>query len=49
MDTVVITHGLWMTGAELYLLRKRLRAAGFRTFQFSYRPRTENPDKNCER
>ena len=38
-----------MTGAELYLLRKRLRAAGFRTFQFSYRSRTENPDKNCER
>ncbi len=49
MDTVVITHGLWMTGVELYLLRKRLTAVGFRTFQFSYRSRTESLDKNCER
>ncbi len=34
--TVVLVHGLWMSGAEMFLLRKRLRRCGYRVFQFRY-------------
>lgn len=37
-DTVVMVHGLWMTGAESGLLRHRLQTEyGFVTSQYSYR------------
>ena len=35
-QTVVLVHGLWMTGIDMALLRRRLRQCGFRTMQFSY-------------
>ena len=35
-DTVVLIHGLWLTGLEMSLLRKRLRRCGFNPVQFSY-------------
>jgi pimeloyl-ACP methyl ester carboxylesterase len=37
MTTVVLVHGLWMPGAELTPLRRRLRRAGFDPVQFRYR------------
>ncbi len=40
MDTtsaIVLVHGLWMKGPEMFLLRRRLRKAGFCVYQFSYR------------
>jgi pimeloyl-ACP methyl ester carboxylesterase len=38
MDTVILVHGLYMTGAELGFLRHRLaRVHGFRTRIFRYR------------
>jgi len=33
---VVIAHGLWMTGAETWLLRRRLAQRGFVTYLFRY-------------
>ena len=36
MATVVLVHGIWMTGIDMTLLRWRLRRAGYRTAQFSY-------------
>jgi len=33
---VVLVHGLWMTGTELFLLRRRLERAGFRVHRFRY-------------
>jgi pimeloyl-ACP methyl ester carboxylesterase len=36
-DTVVLVHGIWMTGVELVLLERRLRRCGFRTRRFHYR------------
>jgi len=33
---VVLVHGLWMTGAELYLLHRRLAREGFRVHRFRY-------------
>ncbi len=35
-ETVVLVHGLWMTGLEMSLLRRRLRQCGFLPRQFSY-------------
>lgn len=35
-ETVVLVHGLWMTGLEMSLLRQRLRRCGFIPRQFSY-------------
>ncbi len=34
--TVILVHGLWMTGAELFMLKKWLRADGFRVYRFRY-------------
>lgn len=36
-EAIVLVHGLWMKGPEMYLLRRRLRHAGYRVYQFSYR------------
>jgi len=36
-ETVVFVHGLWMTGLEMFFLRRMVRDAGFATQQFSYR------------
>ena len=49
MDAVVVIHGLWMTGHELYFLRKRLIAGGLQTHKFSYRSTAEGLDENAAR
>jgi pimeloyl-ACP methyl ester carboxylesterase len=36
-ETVILVHGLWMTGVELSLLQRRLRTAGYRVRKFRYR------------
>lgn len=35
-EAVVLVHGLWMSGLDMVLLRRRLGHAGFRTWQFRY-------------
>lgn len=35
-ETVVLVHGIWMTGLELALLARRLRDCGYRTVVFRY-------------
>ncbi len=35
-DSVVLVHGIWMTGLELGLLARRLRDCGYRTVLFRY-------------
>ncbi len=32
----VLVHGLWMTGHEMRLVRRKLRRAGYRTYRFWY-------------
>lgn len=46
MKTVVLVHGLWMVGVEALVLRWRLRAAGYRTRQFHYRPMARELSQN---
>lgn len=36
-DTVILVHGLWMTGVELSLLGRRLKRCGFEVRYFRYR------------
>jgi pimeloyl-ACP methyl ester carboxylesterase len=47
--TVVLVHGLWMSGAEMFLLRRRLRRCGYRVFQFRYRTVTRDISENARR
>jgi pimeloyl-ACP methyl ester carboxylesterase len=47
--TIILIHGLWMTGAEMSLLKKRLRTAGFNVIQFRYRTLARSLDHNSER
>ncbi len=35
-ETVVLVHGLWLTGLEMTLLRRCLRRCGFNPIQFTY-------------
>lgn len=35
-ESVVLIHGLWMTGMDMTLLRWRLSRCGFRTYRFHY-------------
>ena len=36
-DTVVLVHGVWMTGLEMRPLARRVRACGYDTVMFGYR------------
>jgi pimeloyl-ACP methyl ester carboxylesterase len=48
-DTVILVHGLWMTGVEMSLLKRRLRTAGFHVIQFRYRMVTRTLGHNTSR
>jgi len=46
-ETVVFVHGLYMTGVELGLLRRRVEAAGFATALFHYHSLLRSVDENA--
>lgn len=46
---VILVHGLWMRGLEMFLLRRRLRRAGYRVYQFSYRSVERELGENARR
>jgi pimeloyl-ACP methyl ester carboxylesterase len=48
-QTVVLVHGLWMTGVDMGLLRLRLRRCGFDAVQFSYPSLRCNISQNAAR
>lgn len=48
-ETVVLVHGLWMKGPEMFLLRQRLHRAGYRVRQFSYRSVAHELEENARR
>jgi pimeloyl-ACP methyl ester carboxylesterase len=49
MTPVVVVHGLWMPGAETWLLRRRLRKAGFEPFAFRYPTVSEDLTRGAAR
>lgn len=36
-ESCILVHGLWMTGFEMALIRRRLRRCGYRVYRFPYR------------
>ncbi len=52
-ETVILVHGIWMTGLELRPLAWRLRRCGYRTLVFRYpslrRPLAQNAARLAER
>jgi len=47
--TVVCVHGLWMTGVDMSLLRRRIRRCGFDVRQFTYPSIRADVKTNAER
>ena len=48
-ETVIVVHGLWMTGIDMFLLRRRLRHCGFDVVQFSYPTMLSGIEMNATR
>jgi len=48
-ESIVLVHGLWMKGPEMFLLRRRLRQAGYRVYQFSYRSVAQDLGEHAKR
>ena len=48
-ETVVLVHGLWLSGWSLYVLGQRLARYGFETCPFSYPSVSQNLLQNAER
>jgi len=48
-DTVVLVHGVWMTGLEMRPLARRVRACGYDTVMFGYRSLLQPLARNAAR
>jgi pimeloyl-ACP methyl ester carboxylesterase len=48
-EAIVLVHGLWMKGPEMFLLRWRLHKAGYPVHQFSYRSVAHELDENARK
>lgn len=46
-EAVVFIHGIWMTGAEMVILRRRLSQCGFDCFNFRYQSLRRTPRENA--
>jgi len=47
--TVIVIHGLWMTGFEMGWLRGKLQRQGYKPLRFSYRMLSRSLDFNIEK
>ncbi|MDG1462479.1 MAG: alpha/beta hydrolase [Gammaproteobacteria bacterium] len=47
--TIILIHGLWMTGFEMAWLRRQLRIKGYKPIRFSYRMLSRSLDFNIEK
>jgi pimeloyl-ACP methyl ester carboxylesterase len=46
-ERVVLVHGIWMTGLEMFFLRRRMRACGFEIERFHYASLGRTPVENA--
>ena len=46
-EAVVFIHGMWMTGAEMLILRRRLSQCGFDCFSYRYQSLRRSPRENA--
>jgi len=47
VENVVFIHGLWMTGIDMVLLRRRVRQCGFKVYQFRYPTVRKSPKEGA--
>ena len=47
-EAVVLIHGIWMKGPELFYLRFKLWGQGYRVYQFHYPSLFKTPEQNAE-
>ena len=48
-EAVVLVHGIWMNGTEMFRLRQRLTDVGYECHQFRYPSLKCSPEENAER
>lgn len=48
-EAVILVHGIWMNGAEMFRLRQRLTESGYECHQFKYQSLKYSPEENAER
>lgn len=46
-EAVILVHGIWLNGAEMWRLRQFLRAAGYDCYQFKYPSLKNSPAENA--
>jgi pimeloyl-ACP methyl ester carboxylesterase len=47
-EAVILVHGIWMNGAEMWRLRQRLQQAGYECHQFKYPCLKKTPEENAD-
>lgn len=47
-EAVVLIHGIWLNGTEMFRLRQRLTEAGYECHQFKYRSVKCSPEENAD-
>lgn len=48
-EAVVLIHGLWKTGSDMWRLRQRLEKAGYECYKFKYQSLKYSPEENARR
>lgn len=48
-EVVVLIHGLWKTGSDMWRLQQRLQKAGYECRKFKYNSLTASPEENARR
>jgi hypothetical protein len=48
-EAVILVHGIWMNGAELWRMRQFLSAAGYACHTFKYSSLRASPEENADR
>lgn len=48
-EAIILVHGIWMKGPELFYLRFKLWRQGYRVYQFHYPSLFQSPEQNAER
>ncbi len=47
-EAVILIHGIWVNGAEMFRLRQRLEGVGYVCYQFRYPSLKCSPEENAE-
>lgn len=48
-EVVILIHGIWKTGADMWRLRQRLEKAGYECHKFSYPSLRHSPEENARK